>query len=67
MTSDSNYNDKKGDNARIILKDTVKPPTGFFGRTRKNWIRPPLDYKVIKHDFVHAKIYVIDGRVAVVG
>lgn len=67
ITTDENYKDKNGDNTRIVFKDAVKPSTNFLGRTKKDWVRPPLDYKIIKRDFVHAKIYVVDGKVAMVG
>jgi phosphatidylserine/phosphatidylglycerophosphate/cardiolipin synthase-like enzyme len=52
---------------RDLLKEKVKQQKDFLGRQKKDWIRPSLDYKVIKRDFIHAKIYVIDGESAIVG
>ena len=67
ITSDSNYKDKLGRNTRNLLKDAVKPEKNFLGRTKKDWTRPSLDYKVINADFIHAKMYLADGRHAIVG
>lgn len=65
ITSDSE--NKDGNTTRDLLKEAVKPPKDVFGRTKKGWVRPALDYKVIKRDFIHAKIYVIDGALAITG
>ena len=67
ITTDDGYKDKYGENTRNLLREAVKPERDFFRRTKKDWTRPSLDYKVIKRDFVHAKIYVVDGRIAMVG
>lgn len=54
-----------------ILRDAVKPQKDFLGRIKKDWIRPSLDYLILKSEegqpLVHAKIYVIDESYAVVG
>lgn len=67
ITSDSENKDKDGNSTRDLLKDSVKQPRDFFGRQKKEWARPPLDYKIIKRDFIHAKMYVADGEAAIVG
>ena len=58
---------KEGNTTRDLLKQAVKQPKDFLGRTKKDWIRPALDYKVIKRDFIHAKIYIVDGELGMAG
>lgn len=67
ITSDSENKDKEGNTTRDLLKQAVKPPKDWLGRAKKDWVRPALDYKVIRRDFVHAKIYVVDGEIAMAG
>ena len=67
ITSDSEKKDKEGNTTRDLLKQAVRQPKDLLGRTKKDWIRPALDYKVIKRDFIHAKIYVVDGELAMAG
>ena len=58
-----------GDSAKTIefLKNFTKPKKDYLGRTKKDWSPPPFDYKVIAEKFVHAKIYISDGKYAVTG
>jgi phosphatidylserine/phosphatidylglycerophosphate/cardiolipin synthase-like enzyme len=67
ITSDSDNKDRDGATTRDLLKQAIKQPKDFLGRQKKDWIRPSLDYKVIQSDFIHAKIYVVDGELAMVG
>jgi len=54
-----------------ILKESVKPPKDFLGRVKKDWVRPSIDYLILRSEvdqpLVHAKIYVVDGEYAVTG
>ena len=67
ITSDSENKDRDGNTTRDLLKKAARPPRDLLGRTKKDWVRPALDYKVIKRDFIHAKIYVVDGELAMAG
>ena len=50
-----------------LLRDFVKPKKDYLGRTKKDWSPPPFDYKIIAEKFVHAKMYISDGKYAVTG
>ena len=50
-----------------LLSNFVKPQRDYLGRTKKDWSPPPFEYKVIAEKFVHAKMYIADGKYAVTG
>jgi len=62
-------NNKAGDTDKTLklFQDLGRPPRDFLGRIKKDWAPPPFDYKIIDERFVHAKIYVADGKYAVTG
>ena len=50
-----------------LLKEFVKPQRDYLGRPKKDWSPPPFEYRIINERFVHAKIYISDGKYAVTG
>lgn len=52
-----------------VMRDSIKPPKDFLGRIKKDWVRPSLDYLILKKDqpLIHAKMYIVDESYAVVG
>lgn len=60
---------EKGENQAAIrvFEKALKPERDWLGRVKKDWAPPPMDVKVVGERLVHAKIYCVDGRYAVVG
>ena len=50
-----------------ILRTANKSRADFFNADIQYLKNPPLEYRIMKYNFVHAKLYVIDGKYAVVG
>jgi len=50
-----------------IFKKRLTPARDFLGRIKKDWSPPSIDIKVVRERFIHAKIYAVDGKYAVVG
>ena len=44
-----------------MLINAITPPRDWLGRTKKDWVKPPLRIKVVNERFIHAKLYVVDG------
>lgn len=50
-----------------ILRTANKSLADFFSADIRYLKNPALEYRIVKSNFVHAKIYIIDSRYAVVG
>jgi phosphatidylserine/phosphatidylglycerophosphate/cardiolipin synthase-like enzyme len=51
----------------LHILSTAKSLADFFNADIRYLKNPPLEYRIMKYNFVHAKLYVIDGKYAVVG
>jgi len=53
--------------AIAILQKAIEPERDWLGRPKKDWKKPNLDVKYADERFIHAKIYCVDGELAIVG
>jgi len=53
--------------AIALLEKALQPERDWLGRPKKDWKKPNLDVKYADERFIHAKIYAVDGELAVVG
>ena len=63
-------NSKAGDTDKTLewFRDYVRPEKDLLGRIKKDWSAPSnFGFKIIEEDFIHAKMYLVDGKYAVVG
>jgi len=44
-----------------ILKEARNPESDWLGRVKKDWVPPNMELLEVKHEFIHAKIYAVDG------
>lgn len=50
-----------------ILRNANKSLADFFNADIRYLKNPPLEYRIVKYNFVHAKLYIVDSKYAVVG